>query len=61
MTTLTNIHTHTPRKEAISTVYGFGVDVQYTFCEDCEQNIERNYFYDDEDRLPFFTNWSVTK
>jgi hypothetical protein len=59
MTTL--IHTHTPHMEAISTTYGMGVDVQYTFCEECEQNIDRAYIYDDYDRLPYFTNWSVTK
>ena len=64
MTTLTNTKecvTHTPNKNAISTIYGFGVDVQYTFCEECEQNIERDYFYDDYDVLPFFTKWSVSK
>jgi hypothetical protein len=47
--------------ESISTTYGFGVDVQYTFCEECEQNIDRAYIYDDYDRLPFFTQWSITK
>ena len=48
---------HTPHKEAISMVN----DDQYTFCEVCENNIERDYFYDDDDRLPFFTKWKVSK
>ncbi len=67
MTTLTNTNTtlcdkgHTPHNEAISVVYGFGVDVEYTFCEVCENNIERDYFYDDYDRLPFFTKWTITQ
>jgi len=37
--------------ESVSTTYGMGVDVEYTFCETCEQNIDRVYFYDDYDRL----------
>lgn len=63
MTTLINTvcDTHTPNKSAISTVYGMGVDVEYTFCEECEQNIERDYFYDDYDRLPFYSKWKVSK
>lgn len=64
MTTLTIqevCKTHTPNKSAISTIYGFGVDVDFTFCEVCEQNIERDYFYDDDDRLPHYTNWKVSK
>jgi hypothetical protein len=47
--------------ESVSTTYGMGVDVEYTFCETCEQNIDRVYFYDDYDRLPFYTDWSLTK
>lgn len=69
MTTLTINNTitttcdkeHTPHKDSISTICGFGVDTEYTFCEVCEQNIERDYFYDDYDRLPFFTKWSISK
>jgi hypothetical protein len=57
MTTLTNTHTHTPHMESISNVGDF----QYTFCETCEMNIDRFYIYDDYDRLPFWTNWSLTK
>jgi len=47
--------------ESVSTTYGMGVDVEYTFCETCEQNIDRVYFYDDYDRLPFWSDWKVTK
>jgi hypothetical protein len=61
MTTLTTTHTHTPHMESVSTTYGMGVDVEYTFCETCEQNIDRVYFYDDNNRLPFYTEWSLTK
>jgi hypothetical protein len=59
MTTLT--HIHTPHMESLSTVNGMGADVEYTFCETCELNIERVYFYDDNDRLPFYTDWSLYK
>jgi hypothetical protein len=57
MNTLTNTHTHTPHMESISNVGDF----QYTFCETCEMNIDRFYIYDDYDRLPFWTDWSLTK
>lgn len=52
---------HTPHMESVSTIYGMGVDIEYTFCEVCEQNIDRDYFYDDYDRLPYYSKWSVTK
>jgi hypothetical protein len=55
MTTLTLSHTHTPNKGAISEVS----DTQYTFCEDCEQNIERWYDDSDPERLPMWTDWKV--
>ena len=55
MTTLT--HTHTPHMESISSVG----DVEYTFCETCENNIDRFWVFDDFDRLPFATKWEVTK
>lgn len=58
--TITQCVTHTPQKSAISTVYGMGVDIEYTFCTECEQNIERDYFYDDYDRLPFYSKWKVS-
>ena len=60
-TTIIQCASHTPQTSAISTVYGMGVDVEYTFCTECEQNIERVYFYDDFDRLPFYSDWKVSK
>ena len=48
---------HTPHKESISIVD----DTRYTFCEVCEQNIDSWYIYDDYDRLPFWTKWTITK
>jgi len=58
MTTLTTIKCveHTPNA-SIST-YG---DEQFTFCEMCEQNIERWYNDTDPERLPMWTEWSVSK
>jgi len=53
MTTLT--HTHTPQKEAISEVS----ETQYTFCIECENNIER-FWIEDEDRLSFWSEWRVS-
>jgi len=44
MNTLNKLKLHTPNVQAIST----GDDEQFTFCEDCEQNIERFFFYDDD-------------
>lgn len=68
MTTLTiNTNTtlcdkgHTPHKEAISLIQGMCVDTQYTFCESCESNIERDYIFDDYDRLPYWTKWTISK
>jgi len=59
MTTLTNTmcKEHTPMKSAISEVS----DTQYTFCQDCEQNIERWYDDTDYERLPMWTDWKVSK
>lgn len=57
MTTLTKTHEHNPMLSAISDV----ADTQYTFCQDCEQNIERYYYDDDPERLPEWTDWYVTK
>jgi hypothetical protein len=53
MTTLT--HTHTPYMSAISEV----ADTQYTFCTDCENNIER-FWLEDDDRLSMWSEWSVS-
>ena len=63
MTTLTNTKecvTHTPNKNAISTIYGMCFDEQFTFCEECEQNITR-FSIDDPDRLPTWSKWKVGK
>jgi len=54
MTTLT--HTHSPYKSAISEV----LETQYTFCTECENNIERFYIESDGDRLGFWSEWSVS-
>lgn len=48
---------HTPNKSAISEVR----DVQYTFCTECENNIERWYNDTDPERLPMWTDWKVSK
>jgi len=60
MTTLTinNVcKKHTPHLPAISEVN----DNQFTFCEVCEQNIERWYNDTDPERLPMWTSWVVSK
>jgi len=54
MTTLT--HTHIPNRVGISEVN----DTQYTFCESCEQNIERFWIEFDSDRLDTWSNWRVS-
>ena len=54
MTTLT--HTHTPNKGAISEVS----ETQYTFCMECENNIERFYIDSDGDRLGMWSQWRVS-
>ncbi len=51
---------HTPNLSAISTT-GFYGDTQYTFCEVCENNIERWYNDTDPERLPMWTDWKVSK
>lgn len=48
---------HTPNKPAISEVQ----DTQYTFCVECENNIERWYNDTDPERLPMWTDWKVSK
>jgi hypothetical protein len=47
---------HNPNKSAISNVG----DEQFTFCIDCEQNIERWYNDTDPERLPMWTDWKVS-
>jgi hypothetical protein len=48
---------HNPMKSAISEIN----DTQFTFCQDCEQNIERWYDDTDYERLAMWTNWKVSK
>ena len=56
-TTITMCKEHTPNKSAISNVG----DEQFTFCENCESNIERYYYDGDPERLPEWTDWYLTK
>jgi hypothetical protein len=48
---------HTPHLSSISEVG----DDQFTFCEECENNIERWYDDTDPERLPMWTDWKVSK
>jgi hypothetical protein len=58
MTTLnTMCKEHTPFVPAISEIE----DEQFTFCMDCEENIERWYNDTDPERLPMWTDWKVSK
>lgn len=54
--TMTMCFEHTPHISAISSVG----DVEYTFCELCEMNIERFWVFDDYDRLPYATEWEMS-
>ena len=56
MTTLTMCKEHSPFVPAISEVS----DNQYTFCIDCEQNIERYYYDSDPEQFPMWTDWKVS-
>ncbi len=49
--------THIPNKSAISEVG----DNQFTFCEECENNIERYYYDSDPEQFPRWTDWYVSK
>ena len=57
MNTLTLCKDHTPMVSAISNVG----DEQFTFCIDCEQNIERYYYDSDPEQFPMWTDWKVSK
>jgi len=59
MTTLekTKCKEHTPNVPAISDVN----DSQFTFCEICENNIERFWLEFGGDRLDMWSDWSVSK
>ena len=55
--TITQCAEHTPNKVAISNVG----DEQFTFCEVCENNIERWYDDTEPERLPIWSDWRVSK
>jgi len=58
MTSLkTKCKEHTPNVSAISDVN----DSQFTFCENCENNIERFWLEFGGDRLDMWSDWSVSK
>jgi hypothetical protein len=55
--TITKCTEHNPQYSAISEVG----DNQFTFCTNCEQNIERYYYDSDPEQFPMWTDWYVTK
>ena len=55
--TITMCKEHSPNISAISNVG----DEQFTFCENCESNIERYYYDGDPERLPEWTDWYLSK
>jgi len=57
LTTTTNATcvSHKAHKESIS----YHNDIAYTFCENCEQNIESWYMDYDSDRLSGWSSWKV--
>ena len=55
--TITKCVEHNPMKSAISEY----ADTQFTFCQDCENNIERWYNDTDPERLPMWSDWKVSK
>ena len=58
MTTLNTLcKDHNPMVSAISEIG----DNQFTFCQDCEQNIERYYYDSDPEQFPMWTDWYVSK
>ena len=60
MTTLTIntvCKTHTPNLSAISSIN----DEEYTFCEVCENNIDRFWLEFGGELLDMWSDWSVTK
>jgi hypothetical protein len=60
MTSLKTIvcDTHTPQMSAISTVCNMAFDEQYTFCVECEQNIER--WADIDNPYSGWSKWKVS-
>ena len=55
-TIIQTCETHVPNKSAKS----FHNDTCYTFCEECEQNIESWYMDYDSDRLSGWSKWKVS-
>ena len=56
MTTLNKIKLHKPNVQSISTID----DEQFTFCENCEQNIYSHYI-EDNDLMSYWSSWKVGK
>lgn len=58
MTTLnTMCKEHNPFIPAISEIN----DTEFTFCQDCENNIERWYDDTDPERLPMWSDWKLSR
>jgi hypothetical protein len=58
MTTLNTLcKEHSPMLSAISEI----ADTQYTFCMDCENNIERYYYDSDPEQFPMWLDWKVSQ
>jgi hypothetical protein len=58
MTTLNTLcKEHSPMLSAISEI----ADTQYTFCMNCENNVERYYYDSDPEQFPMWTDWYVSK
>jgi hypothetical protein len=55
MTTLTMCKKHTPNLSAISEVN----EKQFTFCENCENNISRFWVVFGGDRLDDWSSWKI--
>lgn len=49
---------HTPNMSAISTVCNMAFDEQFTFCTECEQNIER--WADIDNPFSPWSKWKVS-
>ena len=57
-TTITQCDKHIAKASAISTTYGMVFDEQFTFCMECEQNIER--WADADNIYSKWTEWKVS-
>lgn len=59
MTTQTIVcKVHTPNLSAISSTYNMSFDEQFTFCVECEQNIER--WADADNPYSKWSDWKVS-